>query len=59
MNIRYEHRDALQSIVTAYWHQWIVSSETELPDWFYVVLDFIEVECNKRFNVVTGIWEDA
>ena len=57
--VSYEHREALQKLVTSYWHDWSRSITDELPDWFYLVLDFMEVECHKRFSVVTGFWEDA
>lgn len=59
MKITYEHKKALQKLVDDYYRRWILYSDTELPNWFYVALDFMEVQCGKRFNVVTGTWEEA
>ena len=56
MPIRYEHREALQQLVTAYWQ---ASDKKDFPDWFYTVLDFMETECGRRMNTVTGAWEAA
>lgn len=58
MNIEYEHREALQHLVTDYWTIWVHSEQEELPDWFYIVLDFMEVVCHQHFSVVTGFWEE-
>lgn len=59
MPIRYEYKEALQQLVTDYWTVWIQSEREELPDWFYTVLDFMEVECQLRFDTVAGRWEEA
>ena len=59
MSIDFEHRKALQQLVTEYWQGWVTSERKELPDWFYTVLDFMEVAGQVRFNVVTGRWEEA
>ena len=53
------YREALQQLVTDYWTVWAQSKQEELPAWFYVVLDFMEIEGQVRFNVVTGRWEAA
>lgn len=55
----HEHKEALQRLVTDYWSVWIRSEKEELPDWFYTVLDFMETEARLRFNVVSGVWEEA
>ncbi len=59
MPISFEHKEALQHLVTDYWTLWRQSEKEELPDWFYTVMDFMEVECRLRFNSVTGWWEEA
>ena len=59
MPIRYEHKEALQQLITDYWSIWVRSSQEELPGWFYLVLDFMEAECLLRFSVVSGMWEEA
>ena len=59
MPVSYEHKEALQHLVTAYWTVWVQSEKEALPDWFYTVLDFMEVECQVRLNSVTGVWEEA
>ena len=56
--MKHEHQEALQYLVTDYWMGWIQSAKEELPEWFYTVLDFMEV-VKVRFNVVTGRWEEA
>lgn len=57
--IQYEHKEALRHLVSAYWQIWVESEEAELPDWFYMVHDFMETECHLRFSPVTGFWEEA
>ena len=58
MPISFEYKEALQHLVTGYWT--IAQSEKEeLPDWFHIVADFMEVECQLRFNITTGTWEVA
>ena len=59
MPVSYEHKEALQHLVTDYYAIWVRSSQEELPDWFYMVLDFMEVECLLHFSVVSGMWEEV
>ena len=58
MIVSHKHKEALQQLITDYWSIWVRSSHEELPGWFYLVLDFMEVKCLLRFSVVSGMWEE-
>ena len=57
--IEHYYKEALQRLITDYWSVWIQSEKEELPEWFYTVLNFMEVECHLLFNSVTGVWDEV